>query len=125
MPDACDRVVRRLRVEVLQARDWLVRLRHRIRVNEQRIPVQREVVYDLRDRVQREIRSDYEYEVRELSYIICLSQKNTIWKLLNVEEYIGVKLTESLAMWPAASVSGYYFANEEADLQVVPACYAV
>ena len=38
-------------------------------------------------------------------------EKNTIWKLLNVEERIGVKLTESLAMWPAASVSGYYFAN--------------
>lgn len=41
-------------------------------------------------------------------------EKKTIWKLLNVEERIGVKLTESLAMWPAASVSGYYFGNEEA-----------
>lgn len=41
-------------------------------------------------------------------------EKNTIWKLLNVEENIGVKLTDSLAMWPAASVSGYYFANPEA-----------
>ncbi len=41
-------------------------------------------------------------------------EKNTIWKLLNVEENIGVKLTESLAMWPAASVSGYYFGNPEA-----------
>jgi len=41
-------------------------------------------------------------------------EKQTIWKLLNVEENIGVKLTESLAMWPAASVSGYYFANPEA-----------
>jgi len=41
-------------------------------------------------------------------------EKTTIWKLLNVEENIGVKLTESLAMWPAASVSGYYFANPEA-----------
>ncbi len=41
-------------------------------------------------------------------------EKQTIWKLLNVEEQIGVKLTESLAMWPAASVSGYYFANKEA-----------
>ncbi len=38
-------------------------------------------------------------------------EKNTIWKLLKVEEKIGVKLTESLAMWPAASVSGYYFAH--------------
>ena len=41
-------------------------------------------------------------------------EKETIWDLLKVEENIGVKLTESLAMWPAASVSGYYFANEEA-----------
>ena len=41
-------------------------------------------------------------------------EKETIWKLLNVEDAIGVKLTESLAMWPAASVSGYYFANPEA-----------
>ena len=41
-------------------------------------------------------------------------EKNTIWKLLNVEENIGVKLTESLAMWPAASVSGYYLGNPEA-----------
>lgn len=38
-------------------------------------------------------------------------EKPTIWKLLNVEQEIGVKLTESMAMWPAASVSGYYFAN--------------
>lgn len=42
-------------------------------------------------------------------------EKLTIWKLLKVEENIGVKLTESLAMWPAASVSGYYFANKEAN----------
>ncbi|MEM9867089.1 MAG: methionine synthase [Bacteroidota bacterium] len=41
-------------------------------------------------------------------------EKLTIWELLGVEEKIGVKLTESLAMWPAASVSGYYFAHPEA-----------
>jgi 5-methyltetrahydrofolate--homocysteine methyltransferase len=40
-------------------------------------------------------------------------EKPTIWKLLNVEEKIGVKLTESMAMWPAASVSGYYFTHPE------------
>jgi 5-methyltetrahydrofolate--homocysteine methyltransferase len=40
-------------------------------------------------------------------------EKNTIWELLNVKENIGVSLTESLAMWPAASVSGYYFANPQ------------
>ncbi len=41
-------------------------------------------------------------------------EKLTIWELLDVENKIGVKLTESLAMWPASSVSGYYFANPEA-----------
>ena len=41
-------------------------------------------------------------------------EKKTIWDLLKVEESIGVQLTDSLAMWPAASVSGYYFANPEA-----------
>ncbi|MBL6668539.1 MAG: methionine synthase [Flavobacteriaceae bacterium] len=41
-------------------------------------------------------------------------EKETLWKLLAVEETIGVKLTESLAMWPAASVSGYYFAHPQA-----------
>ncbi len=40
-------------------------------------------------------------------------EKPTIWKLLNVEQEIGVRLTESMAMWPASSVSGYYFANPE------------
>ncbi|SEP98164.1 methionine synthase [Flavobacterium urocaniciphilum] len=40
-------------------------------------------------------------------------EKPTIWKLLNVENEIGVTLTESMAMWPASSVSGYYFANEQ------------
>lgn len=41
-------------------------------------------------------------------------EKETIWELLGVEETIGVTLTESLAMWPAAAVSGYYFGNPEA-----------
>jgi len=40
-------------------------------------------------------------------------EKPTIWKLLNVEKEIGVTLTESMAMWPASSVSGYYFANPQ------------
>jgi 5-methyltetrahydrofolate--homocysteine methyltransferase len=38
-------------------------------------------------------------------------EKPTIWKLLNVADEIGVTLTESMAMWPASSVSGYYFGN--------------
>ena len=41
-------------------------------------------------------------------------EKPTLWKLMQVEERIGVTLTESLAMWPAASVSGYYFAHPKA-----------
>ncbi|MDA0774278.1 MAG: methionine synthase [Bacteroidetes bacterium] len=41
-------------------------------------------------------------------------EKKTLWELLKVEDTIGVRLTESLAMWPAASVSGYYFAHPQA-----------
>ena len=41
-------------------------------------------------------------------------EKETIWELLKVKESIGVELTSGLAMWPAASVSGYYFGNPEA-----------
>ncbi|NQZ43874.1 MAG: methionine synthase [Flavobacteriaceae bacterium] len=41
-------------------------------------------------------------------------EKLTIWEILDVSATIGVTLTESLAMWPAASVSGYYFAHPEA-----------
>jgi len=41
-------------------------------------------------------------------------EKLTIWDMMEVEEKIGVKLTDSLAMWPAASVSGYYFGHPQA-----------
>ncbi len=40
-------------------------------------------------------------------------EKTTIWELLDVEKAIGVKLTENKAMWPASSISGYYFGNEK------------
>ena len=40
-------------------------------------------------------------------------EKPTIFKLLDVENQIGVKLTESMAMWPASSVSGYYFGHPQ------------
>ncbi|NMH27237.1 methionine synthase [Flavobacterium silvaticum] len=40
-------------------------------------------------------------------------EKPEIWKLLDVETAIGVTLTESMAMWPASSVSGYYFAHPQ------------
>ncbi len=39
------------------------------------------------------------------------TEKGTLWELLNVEENIGIKLTESFAMYPAASVSGWYFSH--------------
>ncbi|MGR7919831.1 methionine synthase [Zobellella denitrificans] len=37
------------------------------------------------------------------------TEKGTLWQLLDVEERIGMKLTESFAMWPGAAVSGWYF----------------
>ena len=40
-------------------------------------------------------------------------EKNVIWNLLDVEKNIGIKLTESLAMFPASSVCGYYFSNPD------------
>ncbi|GAB5554089.1 MAG: methionine synthase [Saprospiraceae bacterium] len=39
------------------------------------------------------------------------SEKGTLWQLLDVENKIGLKLTENFAMYPAASVSGWYFGN--------------
>lgn len=41
-------------------------------------------------------------------------EKSTIWDLLKVKENIGVYLTESLAMFPTAAVSGYYFGSPHA-----------
>ena len=42
------------------------------------------------------------------------TEKGTLWRLLDVEAKIGMTLTESYAMWPAASVSGLYFAHPQA-----------
>jgi len=47
-------------------------------------------------------------------------EKVTIWEVLQVEEKIGVKLTESLAMWPAASVSRKGIAVAEATKWLAP-----
>ncbi len=41
-------------------------------------------------------------------------QKRTLWSLLEVEARTGIVLTESLAMYPTAAVSGFYFAHPEA-----------
>jgi 5-methyltetrahydrofolate--homocysteine methyltransferase len=43
------------------------------------------------------------------------TEKQTIWSILNVEERAGIRLTESLAMMPAASVCGLYFGHPNAD----------
>ena len=42
------------------------------------------------------------------------SEKRVLFNVLHAEEAAGVQLTESFAMWPAASVSGFYFAHPEA-----------
>lgn len=41
-------------------------------------------------------------------------EKTTIWELLKIKANIGLELTESLAMFPTAAVSGYYFGNPKA-----------
>ncbi len=43
------------------------------------------------------------------------TEKLTMWELMSVESETGIKLTESLAMTPAASVSGLYFAHPKAN----------
>ncbi|MEZ5094915.1 MAG: vitamin B12 dependent-methionine synthase activation domain-containing protein [Nocardioides sp.] len=45
--------------------------------------------------------------------------KQELWDLLGVAELTGIELTESMAMWPGASVSGWYFAHAEAQYFVV------
>ncbi len=42
------------------------------------------------------------------------TEKPTLFRLLDAEKNTGVSLTESLAMWPAASVSGWYFGHPQA-----------
>jgi 5-methyltetrahydrofolate--homocysteine methyltransferase len=39
------------------------------------------------------------------------TEKGAIWKLLDVKQNAGIELTESFAMWPGSSVSGFYFAH--------------
>ncbi|MCR1782845.1 methionine synthase [Nocardioides carbamazepini] len=47
------------------------------------------------------------------------TEKRTIWELLDVEASTGMELTESMAMWPGASVSGLYYSHPEAQYFVV------
>ncbi|OAT27826.1 5-methyltetrahydrofolate--homocysteine methyltransferase [Buttiauxella brennerae ATCC 51605] len=47
------------------------------------------------------------------------TEKATIWELLDVENVVGMKLTESYAMWPGASVSGWYFSHPDSKYYAV------
>ena len=44
------------------------------------------------------------------------TEKGTLFDLLEAESRAGIRLTESFAMWPGASVSGYYFWNPASQL---------
>lgn len=41
------------------------------------------------------------------------TEKQTLFELIEAEKHIGIKLTESFAMYPAASVSGFYFGHPD------------
>ena len=41
------------------------------------------------------------------------TEKGSLWDLLEVRSRTGIELTDSYAMWPAASVSGWYFSHPE------------
>ncbi len=47
------------------------------------------------------------------------TEKRTLWELLDVEQSTGIELTESMAMWPGAAVSGWYFSHPQAQYFVV------
>jgi 5-methyltetrahydrofolate--homocysteine methyltransferase len=43
------------------------------------------------------------------------TEKAQLWRLLDVERNTGMQLTESFAMWPGSSVSGFYFAHPQSQ----------
>ncbi|UFN46800.1 methionine synthase [Nocardioides okcheonensis] len=47
------------------------------------------------------------------------TEKQTLWELLDVEAHTGIRLTESMAMWPGASVSGFYYSHPQSQYFVV------
>lgn len=47
------------------------------------------------------------------------TEKVLLWDLLDVHTRTGIELTEGMAMWPGASVSGFYFAHPESQYFVV------
>jgi 5-methyltetrahydrofolate--homocysteine methyltransferase len=47
------------------------------------------------------------------------TEKRTLWSLLDVQANTGIDLTEGMAMWPGASVSGWYFSHPQSQYFVV------
>ncbi|WP_414989835.1 methionine synthase [Aeromicrobium sp.] len=47
------------------------------------------------------------------------TEKQLLWDLLDVKAQTGIELTESMAMWPGASVSGWYFSHPQSQYTVV------
>ena len=47
------------------------------------------------------------------------TEKAKLWELLEVHERTGIELTESMAMWPGAAVSGWYFSHPQSQYFVV------
>ncbi|BBY89612.1 B12-dependent methionine synthase [Mycolicibacterium tokaiense] len=47
------------------------------------------------------------------------TEKTTLFELLDVTERTGIELTESMAMWPGAAVSGWYFSHPQSQYFVV------
>ena len=47
------------------------------------------------------------------------TEKATLWKLMDVGERTGIELTDSMAMWPGAAVSGWYFSHPQSQYFVV------
>ncbi|GAA2069089.1 methionine synthase [Aeromicrobium halocynthiae] len=47
------------------------------------------------------------------------TEKQLLWDLLDVQKHTGIELTESMAMWPGASVSGWYFSHPQSQYMVI------
>lgn len=47
------------------------------------------------------------------------TEKSTLWELMDVKDRTGIELTESMAMWPGAAVSGWYFSHPQSQYFVV------
>ncbi|MGB1224862.1 MAG: methionine synthase [Mycobacterium sp.] len=47
------------------------------------------------------------------------TEKATLWQLMDVDQRTGIELTESMAMWPGAAVSGWYFSHPQSQYFVV------